>query len=177
VHDKRRDGAPCVVSGTGLVVKAAAGGRLAFAASGGAVDVALQLHIADGAVLYHAATILVIDDSPAIREEVAAVLSAAGHRIIEASDGADGLDKLAANPEIAVACCDMNMPNMDGLTFVEKAKQRYRDKTVPIVMLTSETRTKLCSEALKKGAVGWIVKPFQPQELLATVQNLTRRAR
>jgi two-component system chemotaxis response regulator CheY len=172
-----RAGTPRIVSGVGLAVSpGASGGRLDLASEAGPIGVAFGLHLGDGASLRKAQTILVIDDSPAIRKEVAALLGAAGYAVVEAGDGLEGLARIADHPDLAMVFCDINMPNMDGIAFVEKVKGPAADDGLPIVMLTSETRAKLCRQALQKGAVGWIVKPFQPPEILATVQKLARRA-
>jgi two-component system, chemotaxis family, chemotaxis protein CheY len=111
--------------------------------------------------------ILVIDDSPAIRQQVSLCLSRSGFEIVEATDGRDALTKVDS---CALAVCDVNMPGMNGIEFVKEMFQR--GSKMPIVMLTTEGRPELIAEAKKAGAKGWMVKPFKPEQLIAVVQKL-----
>ncbi|MFZ5440657.1 MAG: response regulator [Myxococcota bacterium] len=111
--------------------------------------------------------ILVIDDSPAIRQQVSLCLTSNGFEVIEAVDGRDALEKTGA---AAMAICDVNMPGMNGIEFVKEMAQR--GSTLPIVMLTTEGRPELVAEAKKAGAKGWMVKPFKPEQLLQVVNRL-----
>jgi len=120
------------------------------------------------------AKILVIDDSEKIRRDVRQALMVAGYEIIEAVDGVDGLEKLRANGDVALALCDVNMPRMTGLEllatiFKDTAATRPR---TPIMMLTTEGQPSLIRRAQACGAKGWIVKPFKADLLLRAVRKL-----
>ena len=117
--------------------------------------------------------VLVVDDSATVRQQVGVALKQAGYEMIEAVDGADGLDKLASDGEIAMVICDINMPRMSGLEMIEQVALNKGIKKVPIVMLTTEGQPALIQRARQAGAKGWIVKPFKPDLLVATVNKLT----
>ena len=118
-------------------------------------------------------TILVVDDSLSIRKHVSLVLKRAGFLISEAADGQEGLAMVDANRSIDMVICDINMPNMDGLEMVEKIKGKPENKHLPILMLTTEGQVALVKRAKLAGAIGWIVKPFNPTQLVKTVCHLT----
>lgn len=113
------------------------------------------------------ATILVIDDSMLVRQQVGRALTAAGHTVVMASDGRDALDKLAESPEIKLAVCDVNMPRMSGLEFLEQVGTR-----LSVLMLTTEGQPELIARAKQLGAKGWILKPFKPELLVAAAGKL-----
>lgn len=118
-----------------------------------------------------AKTILIVDDSSTLRQVVKIALSGAGYEVLEACDGKDALSKLSGQ-KIHLIISDVNMPNMDGITFVQEAKKLPAYKFTPIIMLTTEA-----GEAKKKagqaaGAKAWVVKPFQPQQMLDAVAKL-----
>lgn len=115
-------------------------------------------------------SILVIDDSMMVRKQVGNALKAHGYNIVEAVDGLDALEKLASNPETRLVVCDVNMPRMNGLEFLEQLATRKT--SVPVVMLTTEGQPELIARAKALGAVGWLVKPFKPEFLLATAKKL-----
>jgi two-component system chemotaxis response regulator CheY len=115
--------------------------------------------------------ILVIDDSPTVRQQVGLALVQAGYQVVEAVDGLDGLGKVDAS--IAMLICDVNMPRMNGLDMLEKLRTDQRWKALPAVMLTTEGQPALIERAKKAGAKGWIVKPFKAELLVAAVQRLT----
>jgi two-component system, chemotaxis family, chemotaxis protein CheY len=117
-------------------------------------------------------TILVVDDSATIRQQVTIALSQAGFTVLEAIDGIDGLGKIEACPELALVICDVNMPRMNGLDMVEAIKQRDGGGKLPIVMLTTEGDPSLVARAKQAGAKGWIVKPFKPELLVAAARKL-----
>ena len=122
-----------------------------------------------------AATILVVDDSATIRQQVSMVLNEAGFTTVEAVDGQDGLAQIDANRDIALVVCDVNMPNMDGLEMVQKAKEKPENQALPILMLTTEGQPSLIKRAKEVGAVGWLVKPFDAGHLVMTAQHLTTK--
>ncbi len=112
---------------------------------------------------------MIVDDSAMIRMQVKRALTTAGHRVIEAVDGVDALAKLVGTtPDLLV--CDVNMPRMNGLELLEKLKSQGFSE--PIVMLTTEGQPELIRKARLLGAKGWLVKPFKPELLLASVDKL-----
>jgi two-component system chemotaxis response regulator CheY len=115
--------------------------------------------------------ILVVDDSMMVRQQVGRTLTGAGFAVIEATDGADALQKLAATPEMRLIVCDVNMPRMGGIEFLEQANAT--GSKVPVVMLTTEGQPELIQRAKALGAKGWIVKPFKPELLIAAAKKLT----
>jgi len=117
-------------------------------------------------------TILIVDDSAAVRQHVAMVLRRAGFQLAEAANGQEGLDMVDSNRDIDLVICDINMPKMNGLEMVEKVKGKPENKTLPILMLTTEGDISLIKRAKLAGAVGWIVKPFNAARLAETVIHL-----
>lgn len=115
--------------------------------------------------------ILIIDDSATIRKLVATVLSSAGYEVFEAEDGQIGLDALARDA-MDLVLTDQNMPNMDGLTFVRKAREQSNCRTTPILLLTNESGDELKLKGKEAGATGWLVKPLNPVQLLGVVKRL-----
>ncbi|PPD18429.1 MAG: two-component system response regulator [Methylobacter sp.] len=116
-------------------------------------------------------TILVIDDSASVRQVAGIALKGAGYSVIEAVDGQDALSKLDGT-KIHLIISDVNMPNMDGITFVKEAKKLPAYKFTPIIMLTTESQESKKQEGQAAGAKAWIVKPFQPTTMLAAVSKL-----
>lgn len=118
-----------------------------------------------------AKTILVVDDSASLRQVVNIALKSAGYDVIEACDGKDALSKLNGT-KIHLIISDVNMPNMDGITFVKEAKKLPNYKFTPIIMLTTESQEGKKQEGQAAGAKAWVVKPFQPAQMLAAVAKL-----
>ena len=118
------------------------------------------------------ASILVVDDSSTVRDEVAGFLKRNGLEVATAVDGNDGLTKLKADPKIKLVVSDVNMPNMDGLTMAEKIRGQLGNKTVNIVMLTTENSPIMKERGKAAGIKGWIVKPFKGDAVLATFRKL-----
>jgi two-component system chemotaxis response regulator CheY len=114
--------------------------------------------------------ILVIDDSLMVRQQVGRALTAAGFSMVEATDGVDALQKLASSPDTRLIVCDVNMPRMNGIEFLEQLNANH--SAVPVVMLTTEGQPELIQRAKSLGAKGWIVKPFKPELLIAAVKKL-----
>src|SRR4051812_40324231 len=104
-------------------------------------------------------TILAVDDSASIRQMVKLTLGSAGYRVVEAVDGADGLSKAQAAP-VNMIVTDLNMPVMDGLTFIREVRKLSAYRGVPIVFLTTESDSGIRQQAKEAGATAWIVKPF-----------------
>jgi len=117
-------------------------------------------------------TILTIDDSASIRQMVAMTLTAAGHNVVEASDGSQGYDK-AISETIHAVITDLNMPVMNGIEFIRKFRQHPSSKGIPIILLTTESDEALKREAKEAGATGWIVKPFKQDQLLSVIKKVT----
>ncbi|HEX3760706.1 MAG TPA: response regulator [Kofleriaceae bacterium] len=115
--------------------------------------------------------ILVIDDSPTVRQQVGLALSQAGYQVVEAVDGMDAIGKV--DTSISMLICDVNMPRMNGLEMLEKLRTDARWTALPVVMLTTEGQPGLIERAKKAGAKGWIIKPFKAELLVAAVQRLT----
>jgi two-component system chemotaxis response regulator CheY len=99
-------------------------------------------------------------------------LTSAGYQIVEACDGQEAVDALRAHAEVAMVLCDVTMPGMDGLEFLETIKGDAAGPPVPVVMLTTDGSPDLIARAKRAGAKGWIVKPFQPHLLLAAVRRI-----
>jgi len=118
-----------------------------------------------------AKTILFVEDSASVRQVMTSTLTREGYDVIVACDGQDALSKLGGG-KIHLIISDVNMPNMDGLTFVKAAKQLPAYKFTPIIMLTTETQQEKMNEGKAAGVKAWIVKPFQPAQLLAAVAQL-----
>ena len=116
-------------------------------------------------------TILVVDDSASIRQVVKMALSGAGYQVIEASDGREALKKLDGT-KIHLVISDVNMPNMDGITLVKEIKKISTYRFTPIIMLTTESQDSMKLQGQAAGAKAWVVKPFQPQQMLAAVAKL-----
>ncbi len=115
--------------------------------------------------------IMVIDDSVSLREVVGISLRGAGYEVIEACDGRDALAKLDGR-KVQLMICDVNMPVMDGISFVKEVKQLPRHRFVPIIMLTTESRESRKVEGQLAGAKAWMVKPFRPDQMLRAVAKL-----
>src|SRR5665647_1968622 len=118
-----------------------------------------------------AKTILVVDDSASLRQVVGISLKGAGYDVIEACDGRDALTKLNGQ-KIHLIISDVNMPNMDGITFVTEAKKLPAYKFTPIIMLTTEAGEGKKQAGQAAGARAWVVKPFQPAQMLGAVSKL-----
>jgi len=118
-----------------------------------------------------AKTIMVVDDSASLRQVVSIALKGAGFEVIEACDGKDALSKINGQ-KIHLIISDVNMPNMDGLTFVKEVKKMANYKFTPIIMLTTESQEAKKQEGQAAGAKAWVVKPFQPAQMLAAVSKL-----
>ena len=115
-----------------------------------------------------AKTILAVDDSASIRQMVAFTLKGAGYEVIEAVDGQDALDKANIH-KVNLVLTDINMPRMDGFKLLELLRKLAHYKTVPILMLTTESGDEIKAKGRAAGATGWLVKPFDPKRLLEVI--------
>ena len=118
-----------------------------------------------------AKTIMIVDDSASLRQVVNIALTGGGYEVIEASDGKDALSKLNG-VRIHLIVSDVNMPNMDGITFLKELKKLPAYKFTPVIMLTTESQAEKKAEGQAAGAKAWVTKPFQPQTMLAAVSKL-----
>ena len=122
-------------------------------------------------------TVLLVDDSATLRMSVEMTLTPAGFTVIQATDGKQGLDLLdkieQSGQQLDMIISDINMPVMDGITFIKQVKQT-NFRFVPILVLTTEREDSKKLEGKKAGASGWLVKPFKPETLITVVRKFTR---
>ena len=118
-----------------------------------------------------AKTILIVDDSATLRQVVSIALKGAGYDVIEGCDGKDALGKMTGQ-KIHLIISDVNMPNMDGFTFVTETKKLPAYKFTPIIMLTTEAGEDKKAAGQAAGAKAWVVKPFKPDQMLTAVSKL-----
>ncbi len=114
------------------------------------------------------ATILAVDDSNSMRQMVSFTLQQAGHEVMEAADGVEALE-LAKKNDFGLVISDVNMPRMDGISLIRQLRSLPGYKFTPLLMLTTEAGADKKREGKDAGATGWIVKPFNPDQLLATI--------
>jgi two-component system chemotaxis response regulator CheY len=117
------------------------------------------------------ASILAVDDSPSMRQMVSFTLKEAGYDVIEAADGEDALAKAKLRP-VQLVLTDVNMPRMGGIELIRQLRSLPAYAGVPILMLTTESGDAKKQEGRRAGATGWIVKPFDPEMLLATISRV-----
>jgi two-component system chemotaxis response regulator CheY len=118
-----------------------------------------------------AKTVMIVDDSASLRTVVKMALKGAGYEVVEGCDGNDALAKLGGQ-KIHLIITDLNMPNLDGIGFVKAVKQRPDYKFTPIIMLTTEGQESKKQEGQAAGVKAWVVKPFQPDQMLNAVAKL-----
>lgn len=116
-------------------------------------------------------TVLTVDDSRTMREMVSFTLKSAGYEVIEAADGQQALGVANTN-RVDLVIADLNMPVMDGLTLIRRLRALPAYRTIPILMLTTESDDRKKQEGRSAGATGWIVKPFNPDKLISVVQKV-----
>ena len=115
--------------------------------------------------------ILIVDDSASMRRVVGISLRSSGYDVIEGCDGKDALSKLTGQ-KVHLIISDVNMPVMDGIAFLKAVKQMPAYKFTPVIMLTTESAEEKKREGQAAGARAWVVKPFQPEQLVSAVQRL-----
>jgi two-component system chemotaxis response regulator CheY len=118
-----------------------------------------------------ATTILAVDDSASMRQMVSFTLRHAGYQVVEAVDGVEALEYARGNV-VNLVLTDVNMPKMDGITLVRELRRLESYRYVPLLMLTTEAGQEKKMEGRKAGATGWLVKPFNPDKLLATIAKV-----
>ena len=119
-------------------------------------------------------SILTVDDSASLRMAIRIALSGAGYAVTEASDGAEGLAKATAQ-RFDLIVTDLNMPNMDGLEMIRALRQQPAQAGIPIIFLTTESDDAMKAQAKAAGATGWLVKPFQAEQLIRVAQKVLAR--
>jgi two-component system chemotaxis response regulator CheY len=121
-------------------------------------------------------TILVVDDSASMRQMISVTLGSAGYEVAEAADGAEALD-YARKHAVDLVLADVNMPNMDGITLVAHLRTLGSYRLTPMLLLTTESSPERKQQGKQAGATGWVLKPFNPTQLLATLDRvLSNRA-
>jgi len=124
-----------------------------------------------GTVTLMAVTILAVDDSASMRQMVSFTLKHAGYTVVQATDGVEALEYARANL-VSLVLTDVNMPRMDGITLVRELRQLDTYKFVPMLVLTTEAGQDKKMAGKQAGATGWLVKPFNPEKLLATIAKV-----
>ena len=117
------------------------------------------------------ASILAVDDSASMRQMVSFTLKGAGYDVIEAADGVEALN-IARTKGVNLVITDVNMPNMDGISLIKELRGLPSYKFTPLLMLTTESSADKKQQGKAAGATGWIVKPFNPEQLLNTVKKV-----
>ncbi len=117
-------------------------------------------------------TVLLVDDSETIRNQVASALQRAGFAVLEARDGLDGLECIEQNKELSLVILDVNMPRLNGLEMLERLKAGNNNAGLPVLLLTTEVQQSMIERAKKAGARGWMVKPVKMDQLISAVTKL-----
>lgn len=118
-------------------------------------------------------SILAVDDSPSMRKMVSFTLTGAGYHVIEAVDGQDAYEK-AQSHDVDLVLVDQNMPNLDGIGLTRKLREHPKFKTIPILILTTESSDEMKQAGRSAGATGWLVKPFDPSRLIEVIRKVIR---
>lgn len=122
--------------------------------------------------------VFIVDDSVTVRASVEYTLKKAGYTVMSAVDGQDGIEKLESldkeGKRPAMIISDINMPRLDGIGFIKAIKQKPAFKFIPVLVLTTESQEKKKLEGKQAGAAGWLVKPFQPEQLIGVVKKFVR---
>ncbi|MFK8047064.1 MAG: response regulator [Halioglobus sp.] len=116
-------------------------------------------------------SILAVDDSPSMRQMVSYTLESAGYEVIMANEGVEALE-IAEKTNVNLVLTDVNMPKMDGITLVKHLRKLRDYRYKPILILTTESSTEKKMQGKDAGATGWIVKPFDPEQLLSTIRRV-----
>ena len=118
-------------------------------------------------------SILAVDDSASMRQMVSFTLKSAGYNVVEAVDGQDAWEK-AGGRSFDLVLTDQNMPRMDGISLTKKLRESPQFKQTPILILTTESSDQMKQAGRAAGATGWLVKPFDPNELIEVIQKVIR---
>ena len=119
-----------------------------------------------------AKTVLVVDDSPTMRQKVAFTLTSAGYQVVEAGNGKEAVGKVTGGAKPDLVVTDQNMPEMDGITLIKEIRKMPALKFTPILMLTTEASDDKKKAGQAAGATGWIVKPFNPEQMMAVIKKV-----
>ena len=119
-----------------------------------------------------AKTVLVVDDSPTMRQMVAFTLTSAGYQVVEAGNGKEAVGKVTGGGKPDLVVTDLNMPEMDGITLIKEIRKMPALKFTPILMLTTEASDDKKKAGQAAGATGWIVKPFNPEQMMAVIKKV-----
>jgi len=117
-------------------------------------------------------TVMLVDDSATMLMSLKSILTKAGYSVETAGHGKEALDKLGKGVKPNLIISDVNMPNMDGITFLKTVKAMPAYRFTPVIMLTTENQEAKKREGQLAGAKAWVVKPFQPPTLLSAVEKL-----
>lgn len=121
------------------------------------------------------AKIMVVDDSEVIRFQLNTDLTKEGHEVVEAHDGLHGLQVLKDNKDVKVIICDVNMPEMDGLTMCENISKDAEVSHIPIVMLTTQNSPEMKARGKSLGVVAWVTKPYKAAALMGGISKILSR--
>jgi len=114
--------------------------------------------------------ILAVDDSPSMRDMIEYTISSAGYDVVSAADGVDALEKMRAHV-VDLVITDVNMPNLNGIGLVREIRSRQQYKSLPVLLLTTESGAEMKDMGRSAGATGWIVKPFDPETLISLIRR------
>jgi two-component system chemotaxis response regulator CheY len=117
-------------------------------------------------------TILIVDDSKTVRNLVAFIMKKEGFKVLTAEDGLDGLEKLYSSESVDLIVSDINMPRMDGFTFIKTVREQEAYRDIPIVVLSTEGQEKDIQAGLSIGANMYMVKPAQPEKMVKNIKML-----
>jgi len=117
-------------------------------------------------------SILIVDDSEVLRTQIRKLLEAADFKVIEACNGKDGLNKVQAHPEIRFILCDVNMPEMDGISMCQNLHKSSTTSKIPIMMLTTEATMELKNAGKNAGVIAWMTKPVNEEKLIGAIKKL-----
>ena len=118
--------------------------------------------------------VLVVDDSETIRQHVAEALTRVGFEVVEASDGAAGLQR-ASEHNFSMIILDVNMPLLNGMEMLERLKQDPKTASIPVLMLTTEAQRSMIERARQNGAKAWLIKPIKVESLVSTVNKVLQQ--
>lgn len=119
--------------------------------------------------------ILVVDDSETIRQHLAEALTKVGFQVVEAGDGAAGLQRTEQH-EFSMIILDVNMPLLNGLEMLERLKSDPKTKAIPVLMLTTEAQRSMIERARQSGAKAWLIKPVKVESLVSTVHKVLQQS-
>jgi two-component system, chemotaxis family, chemotaxis protein CheY len=118
--------------------------------------------------------ILIVDDSETMRAQLKRDLEAKGFQVVEGTDGINGLEVLSANPDVKLIICDVNMPRLDGLDMAKKIHEVPSQKSLPILIMTTEASSALKAKGKDAGVLAWVTKPYVAAKLLPVVEKIVK---